>query len=255
MAAKDFESIFRNLNSEFEDLKVKINLMIQKYDDLEKEIKKPKQKFQCIKCNLKFENTRELEKQNARSSACQANYDCDQCELSHTSETQLMRHKKKHGKFSCDKCEREYNFEGVLEKHIDVVHKSMKIFCHYYNNNKDCPYSDQCIYAHEDAVDCMFGNDCERILCMFRHVEHIPDDEDSDYGDSDGDQTENDNENDINTVHMKDLKPILKKVEEAMEKVNELLKKKSDNLTCDECEFEAKNANGLNMHKKAKHAK
>ena len=40
-----------------------------------------------------------------------------------------------------------------------------------------------------------------------------------------------------------------------MEKVNELLKKQSDNLTCDECEFEAKNANGLSMHKKAKHAK
>ena len=105
----------------------------------------------------------------------------------------------------------------------------------------------------------MFGNDCERILCKFRHEEHHPDEEDRDDVDSDEDQDENDNEKDeinyINTVHIKDLEPILRKVEEAIEKVNELPKKKSDNLTCDECEFEAKNVNGLNMHKKAKHAK
>ena len=55
------------------------------------------------------------------------------------------------------------------------------------------------------------------------------------------------------TIQIKDLEPSLRKVEEAMEKVNDLLKKKSDNLVCDVCEFEAKNANGLNMHKKAKH--
>ena len=87
---------------------------------------------------------------------------------------QLLRHKKKHGKFSCDKCECEFNFEGVLEKHMDVVHKSIKIFCHYYNNNKEYPYKDQCIYAHEVAKERRFGNDCERIMCMFRHEEHHP---------------------------------------------------------------------------------
>ena len=134
MSVEDFEPIFINLNTEFVDLKEKINSLILKYDNLEKELIEPKRnKFQCIKCNLRFESTRDLEKHKKISLACQASYDCDQCELTYTSEMQLLRHKKKHGKFSCDKCECEFNFEGVLEKHMDVVHKSIQIFCHYYN--------------------------------------------------------------------------------------------------------------------------
>ena len=104
----------------------------------------------------------------------------------------------------------------------------------------------------------MFGNDCESILCMFKHIEHHPDEcGDDDETDEDEDENANENENgdvlDINSVQMKDLEPSLRKVEEAMEKVNQLLKKSTNNLICDECDFEAKNMNGLNMHKKAKH--
>ena len=261
MTAKDLEPIFMNLNLEFVDLKDKINSLIKKYDNIEQELTKPKKnKFQCIKCNLKFESTRELEKHKKSSSACQAKFECDQCDLTYTSEMQLNRHKKKHGEFPCEKCDREYNFEGVLEKHIDVVHKSMKIFCHFYNNNKECPYEEQCIYAHEESNDCMFGNDCERIMCMFKHEEHHPDDEDSDDDDdSDEDVNDNVNENDetneSNIIQMKDLEPSLRKVEEAMEKVNELLRKNPNNLACDKCDFVAKNVNGLNMHNKSKHTK
>ena len=50
-----------------------------------------------------------------------------------------------------------------------------------------------------------------------------------------------------------DLEPSLKKVEEAMKKVNDLMKKKAASLQCDECDFEARNNNGLTMHKKSKH--
>lgn len=28
---------------------------------------------------------------------------------------------------------------------------------------------DQCIYAHEESPDSMFGKGCDRIMCMFQH--------------------------------------------------------------------------------------
>ena len=51
-----------------------------------------------------------------------------------------------------------------------------------------------------------------------------------------------------------DIEPSLQKVEDAMEKVQQLLlKENKSKLKCDICEFQAKNSNGLNMHMKAKH--
>ena len=48
-----------------------------------------------------------------------------------------------------------------------------------------------------------------------------------------------------------EIEPALTKIELAMEKVNNLINSKR--LKCDSCDFKAKNQNGLNMHKKAKH--
>ena len=52
-------------------------------------------------------------------------------------------------------------------------------------------------------------------------------------------------------ITIEDIEPCLKKVEYAMKKVRMAIEKQG--LKCDQCEFEARNANGLNMHKKAKH--
>ena len=260
MSENNIEQVFQTLNSEFMDLKEQINTLIKKYDDLEKDVKEQrKDHFQCNKCKERFSTTKELKKHKQRSVVCQASFECDQCELTYTSENQLSRHKQKHGKFSCKECDREFNFEGLLEPHIEVVHKTMKIFCHYFNNGKDCPFDEQCIFAHEDAKDCLFGNDCERMKCMFKHEEHFQDDgetedEDSEDDEDDSDKNYDNSENyDPNLVQITDLEPSIRKVEEAMAKVNDLLNNKSDKLKCDKCDFEARNANGLNMHIKAKY--
>ena len=76
--------------------------------------------------------------------------------------------------------------------------------------------------------------------------------------DNDESEDENDEENDDDkkydkdVINITDLEPSLKKVQEAMNKVNLLLQKQTSQLKCDLCEFEARNANGLNMHKTAK---
>ena len=106
--------------------------------------------------------------------------------------------------------------------------------------------------AHKDSPECKFGNGCEQIISMFQHEENNDDDEQN--SDGDDDESDNDDENDDkNLVNVTDLEPSIKTYEDAMEKVNTLLQKQFSALKCDLCEFEARNSNCLNMHKKAKH--
>ena len=65
----------------------------------------------------------------------------------------------------------------------------MNIFCHYYNNDKECPYDDQYIYAYEESPDCKFGKGCERIECMFQH-EESDESEDEDENESEDEDDE-----------------------------------------------------------------
>ena len=227
---------------------------MNKYSDLERKMENNfTAKFECSKCNDTFENVVKFQKHKDKSTTCDANpypYQCEKCELLFTSKKQCSSHEEKHGNFQCDKCDKVFTFEGVLEKHISAAHGSMTIFCHYFNNNKICPFKNECIYAHLTSKDCMFGNDCERLFCMFRHDDHFQKDEDE--SDTENDESENENEeDDIETFKLSEIEPALERVELAMEKANKLLK--SSMLKCEHCEFIAKNQNGLNMHKKAKH--
>ena len=73
------------------------------------------------------------------------------------------------------------------------------------------------------------------------------DDEESDGEESDGEESDDDTENEGAQV----LIPILEKFKEAVDKFDVLLQRCS--LKCKNCEFEAKDQNGLGMHMKAKH--
>ena len=52
---------------------------------------------------------------------------------------------------------------------MDISHKNVKLYCHYFNNRRTCPYDEECLFLHEFAGICKFGGLCERILCMFEH--------------------------------------------------------------------------------------
>ena len=90
----------------------------------------------------------------------------------------------------------------------------MKIFCHYFNNNYECPYDDQCIFAHDESPVCKFGKECERLMCMFKHngrrdVSDDEDEVDENSEDESGDENEGDENN---LIKITDLEPSLKKV-------------------------------------------
>ena len=131
-----------------------------------------------------------------------------------------------------------FRYKRLLDKHDDAVHVDIIIFCHYYNNNKDCPFDDVCIFEHDESPQCKYGKGCERKMCMYTH-----DDKDDDSDESSDDE--------IGDAAVENLKPVLEKVKKAVEKCDSLIDQCS--FKCKLCDFEAKDKNGLTMHTKAKH--
>ena len=252
MATKKLETEFINLKKEFIGLQDLIKNLLEKHENLERKYEKfvkkqRKNKFRCSKCGDKFETLKNF--QDHKEDCCSNfEYKCEECEKCFKDENKLQNHRDKmHVKFECDKCEKVFKYEAVLEKHKEAAHEDFPLFCHYYNNDKDCPFDDECMYIHEDSENCKFGRNCARSLCMYKHEESAD-------TESDDDSSDDDDDNDMlgnDGINFEDMKPALEKFKQAVEKFEELLGKHS--LKCKKCEFEAKDLNGLTMHIKAKH--
>ena len=184
----------------------------------EKNVKRNKRdNFRCHNCGEKFESVSELKKH--KTDGCQGDFQCDECDKKFQQETLLDKHKVTHKKFECDDCDKNFKNEGTLQKHIQAAHEDITLYCHFFNNDKECPYDDECIFVHEDSVECRFGRGCERNLCMFKHEGRTGEEDESDESedDSDGDEESID-------LDVEDIKPVMEKLEEAFEKLSVDLK-------------------------------
>ena len=201
MSVKDIESVFLSLNIEFVDLKSKMDIIINKYED------QKKCQLKCSNCSKKFEKLTDLQDHKKEEGSCQAKFKCEEEECSKTlrNENQLDIHKKKHIRFECEDCECEYKYEGLLEKHNAAYHGSVKIFCHCFNNDKDCPLDDQCIFSHEESPESKFGGECERILCMFQHDENFDSENEDD--NEENEETNGHDDDDGDTVLLRNETP------------------------------------------------
>jgi len=169
---------------------------------------------------------KELQKHRNDKKCCVDDFKCKKCDKSYKCETDLETHQKTYGNLECGQCECKYDSEGQLEKHVSAVHGKFKIFCHYHNNDKDCPFEGRCIFAREESPDCRFGQLCERVMFMFAHEERdVSDSEDKDDSDDENDDDENNEDEHIEDEHLfkvKNIEPSLRKVEEAMDKIQQL---------------------------------
>lgn len=121
----------------------------------------------CTDCDKKLDDGNFLKKQKNRSSF--GVYKCDQCNKEFDQGWKLSAHEKKHKRYQCDKCENCYEYLDILKKHKLVSHENTKLYCHFYNNEKTCPYDERCIFLHKDSKFCKYDTYCERDLCMFKH--------------------------------------------------------------------------------------
>ena len=176
MTVKDLEVQFTILQDEFGDLKYKIDTLVEKYVILEKKYeksmsKKRKTNFKCKKCGEKLETVKDLQNHKKENSLCKETFECDDCGKHFYDESKLNEHVKTHKTYSCDECDLEFKYEGILVKHMEAAHEN-NLYCHYYNNDKECPFDDQCIFLHDDSENCKYGKACERNLCMYKHEEN-----------------------------------------------------------------------------------
>ena len=189
-----------------------------------------------------YEDTQDLQKHKEEKHNTLEEFRCGECEWYFKSEKKRDIHEKIHEKFECNEWDKTFKYEGLLDRHVDAVHSDPDfiIYCHYYNNEKECPFGYFRIYEHNEADKCNFGKACERVMCMYKH-----NDEDTE---NDGD---NDVESDCSDVDIDKIRPILEKVKKGVEKCDNLIEQCSFN--CKFCDFEAKDKNGLAMHTRAKH--
>ena len=118
------------------------------------------------------------------------------------SERQAMSHKKKTVLLKCTVCEQMFRTNSELENHLTThpeatpfpcavcgkilysewrmthhlkghqVEKKRK--CHFFNNNKFCPYEKLgCKFAHKPSKKCKFAESCKETLCQFQHVSQL----------------------------------------------------------------------------------
>ena len=173
-------------------------------------------------------------------------------------EWMLSAHMKTHEQYRCEQCDKTFKHLDIKKKHVLIQHENAKLYCHFYNNQKTCPYEDECIFLHEDAKFCKYDQMCERNFCMFKHKSN-----DESKNDEDNDEFENKNDDD--TVHGDevDQEGDNDKLEEfGNDKDDETMNRTFSNpsqdtslkkFECENCDFRAESKSDLNNHKTAIH--
>ena len=102
-------------------------------------------------------------------------YQCKNCATSFVRSIDLERHVKSSHcdttQLKCSECGKTFVVEWRLKKHQQIHKNTANIrFCHYFNNNKECPYeSIGCMFKHKKSTECKYGRTCFAELCQFQH--------------------------------------------------------------------------------------
>ena len=196
---KDLNEEVVNLKNENNDMKNMFKALSEKYEKLEKKVcecvKVAKHVYQCNKCGQDFESMKNLRKHQQK--ACKSSdlvmvFDCEDCGKSFDEKWKLNAHKKNHKKHKCDQCGKTFQAKDIMEKHTKIAHENVKLYCHFFNNEKVCPFEEECIFLHEDSENCRFAENCDRINCMFKHI--VSEENDNDENESDENVKDDDKE-------------------------------------------------------------
>ena len=99
-------------------------------------------------------------------------------------------------KYKCDKCEKTFILNWRFKKHQQSHSSETVKKCHYFNNNKECPYEKLgCMFDHVLAGACKFGIRCSNELCSFQHTDIQVDSQTTSEDDANKDKTKDVSEN------------------------------------------------------------
>ena len=163
------------LEGTLEDCKLKIKAQNEKtsvkIDDTERNLEGFKFVIlNCKKCDATFKSMKELKLHiNHEHPSC---FKCKVCDNSFNKRCSLEVHMKTHDlekEFKCELCDKEFFLGWRLRRHVNG-HDNVKKFCHFYNNQNECPYEELgCKFEHQISPDCKFKENCTFRLCQFAH--------------------------------------------------------------------------------------
>ena len=123
----------------------------------------------CNKCENIFEKLPEVRKPHDDHTSSNQIFRCDHCEREFDEKWKLSAHLRTCKNNKCDVCDKTFKYEDLKKKHMLITHENFKIYCHFFNNEKTCPYNKDCVFLHENSTVCKYGAACERNYCMFKH--------------------------------------------------------------------------------------
>ena len=148
----ELSKVVSNMNENLETMNENLSTLSREQDILKKKLKEyesENEEIECVTCKEVFK-----------------------------SKTELLKHMQTHRTNKlCELCGKNFKYEDIKQKHKAIAHENIKIYCHYFNNRKECPFSQDCVFLHEVSAPCRYGIVCVRDKCMFRHGDQEKKDE------------------------------------------------------------------------------
>ena len=250
----------RNHEKEVTDLKKKHNDLKEAFEELSRKyangvddqsVKNAEAK--CHECGENFSNSRDL-KNHVKKHIPLVPIKCTKCERMFDKEWKMNAHLKTHKMHACENCDKTFKYKDILEKHIKIAHGDIKLYCHFFNNEKQCPFQDKCIFLHENSSQCKYGNLCERTNCMHRHLvnEDVDGDEQIEQeeviSDDDCDMGDLDDESGVCEAEKTFFNP------SAVTEVKTILQVETEELKCELCVFKTNDKTRFTKHMKEIHS-
>ena len=177
--------ILKEQVKEIDPLKQKVLELIEMIKNLNiKENNEERNSFQeipqvvikCKLCEIAFETKTKLKKHIKETHP--SKIECQKCDKVFTKNCQLEVHiKNQHDiekEYTCELCDKTFVLKWRFLKHQESHTDPTRRKCHYFNNEKDCPYEKiGCMFAHEASEICKFGKMCCKKLCSYQHTKSL----------------------------------------------------------------------------------
>ena len=167
---KSMEALVDHLNAKIVVLEKKIEETPGNFQTVLSESSEMERVYDCKLCDFKSTKKKNLKvhiKEKHRNEI-----KCKVCGERFNETFELEIHLKTHDveTFKCTKCEKSFYLKWRLEKHMTGHEKLDSKFCHYFNNNKKCPFEQiGCMFKHAKSSKCWFKTQCKNKLCQYAH--------------------------------------------------------------------------------------
>ena len=263
--SEELEKVKSDVNKEVQNLRKEVKELKVEVKEAKEEIKKLKKECedesQCDLCEIKF-SSKGLLKQHKREIHGR-DLECKYCDEKFKQVWMLEVHLKLHKDaedFECNVCKKTFQSKWRLSKHKDMHNNLNTKRCHYFNNEKLCPYQEVgCMFLHEPSEVCRFGSICTNRFCPFQHksLERKKDEvnqKNVDEKSSENLQKKSKQNDSVVKENMNDL--IIKAFEKDADdhfSVNKDCGLNNEGQKCSRCKFITHSMGVLRMHEKKSH--